>query len=613
MNTLLTIEVALFGISAATIIVFLQLAYSNLTSRQITAVFHQVSLRIYLILYSIFGLLTLAITVIGSLRTAYPQSDLLPGVDLGSSFFISFDAMILSYSLMFLSTLFFLLLVRSGVSYLQPSSFLALFTSKVDFESIRLFLFRKYGIQSPDKAEYHKNVLDTLPEERRSQIIQQYKEDGKLELSQDETRTLEEHATKEAETLEADLRMFNRLVESAKEAINPLEPVFEVALQSLQKGDLLTFREAQDALCKTSQKFIGSFHTKKPGWNPESGLVKNYSNLMMEQLQMQTELSRRQKLESAYFMSLDTSFCLANASLASNDISAVYLAMSFWKNKAYQSIGESDKVFKKIIDIYRQVAMSILGQSRDLKDRPLDHILDEAFRNLGWLGEKLFAGKVLEPEPLMYDSEYYTEYDALLNCLYEIRSEYEHRHANSYPLVFFDAIMVVLNAATQAFLADRKNTKLKHMLYDLPNTFYRFADKAIATENGDGAMWAVIQLIRSYQDMIQKNLGDQASDIADMLIRLTGTAISKKSDLDLKNRWNTDIDIWIMKELENASFAYIRSGDVVEVYTHSAGMGKHDEIWAFIKQLGVKMGTNFGFMFDHETGEDYPEEDPRRR
>jgi hypothetical protein len=40
---------------------------------------------------------------------------------------------------------------------------------------------------------------------------------------------------------------------------------------------------------------------------------------------------------------------------------------------------------------------------------------------------------------------------------------------------------------------------------------------------------------------------------------------------------------------------------------------KHDSSWAFIRRAGVRLGSNFGMMFDSLTGETYPEDDPRRR
>jgi hypothetical protein len=39
----------------------------------------------------------------------------------------------------------------------------------------------------------------------------------------------------------------------------------------------------------------------------------------------------------------------------------------------------------------------------------------------------------------------------------------------------------------------------------------------------------------------------------------------------------------------------------------------HDSRWQFTTRAGVKLHTNFGMMFDAETGELYPDDDPRRR
>jgi hypothetical protein len=38
-----------------------------------------------------------------------------------------------------------------------------------------------------------------------------------------------------------------------------------------------------------------------------------------------------------------------------------------------------------------------------------------------------------------------------------------------------------------------------------------------------------------------------------------------------------------------------------------------DSSWEFIVEMGKRLETNFGYMFDWETGETYPQDDPRRR
>jgi hypothetical protein len=52
---------------------------------------------------------------------------------------------------------------------------------------------------------------------------------------------------------------------------------------------------------------------------------------------------------------------------------------------------------------------------------------------------------------------------------------------------------------------------------------------------------------------------------------------------------------------------------VLDVQIHHPDGLHHKNRWGFIKRAGVKLGTNFGMMFDPVTGDDYAEDDPRRR
>lgn len=50
--------------------------------------------------------------------------------------------------------------------------------------------------------------------------------------------------------------------------------------------------------------------------------------------------------------------------------------------------------------------------------------------------------------------------------------------------------------------------------------------------------------------------------------------------------------------------------EVREAYIHS---DHWDSDWNFVIEMGKRLETNFGFMFDWTTRELYPDDDPRRR
>lgn len=68
-NNLFTIEIAVFGIIAAAIFVFLQIVYSQFSYREVYGIFKNV----FLILFLITSFITLLLTAGGSLILSFPE------------------------------------------------------------------------------------------------------------------------------------------------------------------------------------------------------------------------------------------------------------------------------------------------------------------------------------------------------------------------------------------------------------------------------------------------------------------------------------------------------------------------------------------------------------
>lgn len=327
----------------------------------------------------------------------------------------------------------------------------------------------------------------------------------------------------------------------------------------------------------------------------------------------QIEMCERQKLDSAKLRVLNLSKCVAGCFLADDQFGGLYELFRFWKRTADNSIGNSPQGFKTIIEYYREFAELLLERLDELLKKQSDHVLDELFRHLGWLGERLFSKKDFENKPLMADHDYYTEYDVLFDCLLSLGGKYEYEHPGQYPLIYFDAIMVVFREAEKAFLVDRDNTDLKHILFDLPHTYYKFAERAIEAGNNNGAMLAAVNLSKALDELLENGLNKEAADLAGLLVKIGLLAVAQKDKLIEENFLRKDIDEWVIDKLEETKLGAVVSEQIKEAYIESVGVGAHDEVWRFIKRLGNKLGTNFGFMFDWSTGEDYPQDDPRRK
>jgi len=68
-NNLFAIEIAVFGIIAAAIFVFLQIVYSQFSYREVYGIFKNV----FLILFLVISTITLLLTAAGSLLLSFPE------------------------------------------------------------------------------------------------------------------------------------------------------------------------------------------------------------------------------------------------------------------------------------------------------------------------------------------------------------------------------------------------------------------------------------------------------------------------------------------------------------------------------------------------------------
>lgn len=70
---------------------------------------------------------------------------------------------------------------------------------------------------------------------------------------------------------------------------------------------------------------------------------------------------------------------------------------------------------------------------------------------------------------------------------------------------------------------------------------------------------------------------------------------------------NKPIDQYVMDILETSQLRDAVISEVRESYMHL------DSDRGFMVEMGKRLQTNFGFIFDWSTGELYPEDDPRRK
>jgi hypothetical protein len=322
----------------------------------------------------------------------------------------------------------------------------------------------------------------------------------------------------------------------------------------------------------------------------------------LENAEMFIGICEEQKIDSLKLKILDISRDYANLLLEIDQTNALFPVLSFWKKVADNSIGKSSETFKKIISYYDKYGKAIFNSN--------ERVLDEVLRNIGWLGEKLLYKKEFEEKPLMVDIDNYTEYDDLMSCIISFGDEFK-RNPNKYPFIYFEAVLVVFLKLIPLFIKNKENNDLKNNILDCIYTHYYFAEDAIESGNSRGAGLAVQRIHKYYKELVKNNLDDEAKIALEQLAKISLKAAAFSEKLERVDFLFVKIDEWIKKKLIEINSPEIISGAIQEGYLKTYE-DNHDLVWNYIIDLGQKMQTNFGFMFDWKTGKLYSEDDPRR-
>lgn len=213
----------------------------------------------------------------------------------------------------------------------------------------------------------------------------------------------------------------------------------------------------------------------------------------------------------------------------------------------------------------------------------------------------------IEERPLMMDHQYSSEYDQLFEAVLSFRFEYINKYPMSYPLMYFDAVDVVFQQLTSA-LKKTRGRRLKSDIYSCLYTYSSFAEAAILKGNSNGAALGTSKLKEGYEKLVSESLEGSAREAIGLLVRIGGAAALHRDKLrEVDFLSNKCIDQYVMEILETSPHRAEVISDVRESHIHS------DSDWSFVVEMGRRLETNFGFMFDWTTGELYPDDDPRRR
>ena len=586
-QTLFTSEIAVFGVLAATLFVFVQIIYGYFSYRHIGIIMKSPSLVAYLILSSA----TIIITGIAALSLSFPKEQIN-----SYNYKFSFQDFFASESLatillvaFFFSLLLFIMYTFFGVLYLRPHELAKLLQKSIKNKKLRDYLLKRYGISS------YESIVPLI-----------YK------LSEKEGEEFNEEEN--LRQLNKNKRIYEKTSRRVQNAKDPLEMINALILRAINNKDVTSLGEISHVIKNISKNFIKKYEDHSNvnvdgNWSPDQGVRTKFLEHLIDLLRNYMEMSERENLETAKIIFLEISNEVLKELMPHKRENEIEIILDFWKEVGDAAINKSSRVFKKVISLYKLLADIAFETEKNSMEKH-ERWLEAVFRQVGWLAERLFSKKQLEQKPIIWDTTYSDEFDSIINAIWSYSHRYSFSYPNTYPLIYFDVVYVVFLRLVQEY-KKQKLQNLKNLLFDCTYTYSSFAVEAIKKGNSNGAALAAMRMKENYEELIKNDLKEVAKDTICLFVDVAVHAASHAKGLSRVDFMSEKIDDYLIKIIERSSFDHEIRKEMFEAYIKVPG--DSDLKWDFITKLGMRMRTNFGFNFDENTGKKYADNDLRKR
>jgi len=600
-NTLLASEIAVFGIIAAVLFVFVQMAYTQLSFKGVSFIFRNRFLWVSIL----FSVATVLFTATGSLLLSFPSFDFVPQLNLGSRTFYQNGHVGLAALSLFLTSivLFIVLVIRYGQN-LRPSRVALLIGSQIQPKQVRDYLLRRYGVPNPDSYTYLVRLHKSFGVDDQIGFVRLRLEG----IEQSETEEKKKERDRKLKVVEQKIaayrKIYKTLTEKQGEIEDPLAALAMLLVRAIDSFDISTVEDAVRLINSISDNFIGTYQKEqiREPWDPNDQIARNYVDYLLGHLRLQFEHCDKNQYQHAKSKLLQMTQHLGRLLVMNKLANEARPVLDFWKQIADQSIGRAAQSFCEIIRYYDDVFEHLM----DRKDDTNQELLDEVFRHIGWLGERVLSKVGVEEKPLMRDDGFYNEYDCIMEPIFSYSHAIDEKRPDGYPLIFFDAIWVVIRQLARILrtAAEDRSARLQENLFSLIYRFSSFASAAIRQANSRGAGLAVVRLKGSYDLLSENGLDELAEDLISVLAELGGNVAGAGDRLTSVDFLGKAIDDYIIDTVSSAAHTRKVAEAALEVLIR--GWGEHAKRWKYLKKLGARMRTNFSLNFDWRTGEDGP-------
>lgn len=171
-----------------------------------------------------------------------------------------------------------------------------------------------------------------------------------------------------------------------------------------------------------------------------------------------------------------------------------------WKSTGHQLIkyerDSSIKMAEYMLDIASRIIVSPIHDDNDTAQR----VLDEIYRNLGWLTEKVIAGLEVEVKPRMLDYAYSAPVDRLVGIFLFHNDTWTGANHGLDPMIFYDAMIVTIAASIKRRLSDCSTEAWLIKVEELGDAFLENIQRASKANDHSGVLLAALYLVKSYKE-----------------------------------------------------------------------------------------------------------------
>lgn len=583
-GTLLSIEVTILGIIAASIFVLLQMLHSNYSYKDML-----ISLRgSSLIVFSTLSTLLILFTAFGLLHYAMGSHDLIPRWNLGLTYIFSNDYLLVTTLVAFLcSVAFGIITIFANIKLLNPSTLLRKHLDELSITSVENFLYKRFGVTEPMKP-----ILFQI------KFVNQ-KDCDEETLEMDNKEKAEEAYQKQFQNYESSKMKAG----IATEVFQSFENLF---VKTISQGDRVAFNLA---LSDYETKIISVIEAGASDFP-----FQYMAQYLGESLNIYIEACRKHDLNSLTLELIRSIKRITLALSKKTKANEVKELLKILKENADSAIKNEERLlFREIIKSYEEIGDSALV-TENHSQSGYSNIIDDVFRHLGWLAERLISANGIEEKPMMHDDDYEDEFGILYNTIFHFDHKYSYDYADAYPLIFFDAVHVLYDRMLDYYtslgineqIREQRRPEIKDWIWSCGYVFYSFAEKALEKGNGDGVSLACIRLGQVYRSAMDSKNYNVAKNFIELIVGLAIRCAASNQVLKGKTQGSLNIIKTLEQTILQSPFKQEIKSAVFDSYIKIHD-DESDKKFSYIKSLGKKMGSNFGLNFNFEIGDESSE------